>query len=158
MNAQDVLKYGHLTFLKSLERIPEARWQDNGVCGVWSAKDVIAHLASYEVLLVEILSQIAGQNLPTPTLDLLLGDWEGFNDKQVEHRREMDSDTVLAEYKDAHEGVRRIAVTLEPKRFTKTGTLPWYGEAYSLDDYIVYQFYGHKREHAAQLEVFADDL
>lgn len=158
MNAQDVLKYGHLTFLGSLERIPPEQWGDEGVCGVWSTKDVIAHLASYEVLLVEILTQIAGQNLPTPTLDQLLADWKGFNDKQVEHRRGMNKDAVLAEYKDAHEGVRRIAMTLEPKRFTKTGTLPWYGEAYSIDDYIVYQFYGHKREHAAQLDVFADRL
>jgi hypothetical protein len=158
MNAQDILKYGDSTFLASLAGIPQERWQDNGVCGVWSTQDIIAHLASYEVLLVEILSQIAGQNLPTPTLDLLLKDWEGFNDKQVEHRREMDGDTVLAEYKDAHEGVRRIATTLEPERFTNTGTLPWYGEQYSLDDYIVYQFYGHKREHAAQLDVFADRL
>ncbi len=158
MNSQDVLKYGHLTFLGTLERIPEARWQDNGVCGVWSTKDIIAHLASYEVLLVEILTQIAGQNLPTPTLDLLLADWGGFNDQQVEYRRGMDNDAVLAEYKDAHEGVRRIAMTLEPERFTKNGTLPWYGDQYCLDDYIVYQFYGHKREHAAQLAVFADHL
>lgn len=156
MNAQDILKYGHLTLLKSLERIPEARWQAKGVCGVWNTKDVIAHLASYEVVLVEILTQMAGHNLPTPTLNLLLADWGGFNDKQVEQRRDMDNAAVLAEYTDAHDGVRRIAATLEPAHFTINGILPWYGTQYSLDDYLVYTFYGHKREHSAQLDRFAD--
>jgi hypothetical protein len=29
---------------------------------------------------------------------------------------------------------------------------------YSLDDYIVYSSYGHKREHGAQINVFKDTL
>lgn len=36
------------------------------------------------------------------------------------------------------------------------GRLPWYGMEYALDDYLVYQFYGHKREHAAQIQAFRD--
>jgi hypothetical protein len=27
---------------------------------------------------------------------------------------------------------------------------------YALDDYIVYAYYGHKREHSAQIAVFRD--
>jgi hypothetical protein len=38
------------------------------------------------------------------------------------------------------------------------GTLPWYGPEYALDDFLVYSFYGHKREHTAQIAVFADTL
>lgn len=37
-----------------------------------------------------------------------------------------------------------------------TGTLPWYGAEYALDDFVVYTFYGHKREHSAQIAVFRD--
>jgi hypothetical protein len=29
---------------------------------------------------------------------------------------------------------------------------------YALDDFIVYQYYGHKREHCAQIAVFRDKL
>jgi len=158
MNAQDVLKYGHFTFLGSVERVPQDRWQETGVCGSWSTQDVVAHLASYEVLLVEVLAQVAGQNLPTPTLDALIRDGNAFNDIQVEQRRGMDADAVVAQYKDAHQGVHHIMATLKPKQFTSKGILPWYGADYSLDDYLVYAFYGHKREHAAELNVFADRL
>jgi hypothetical protein len=38
----------------------------------------------------------------------------------------------------------------------RPGTLPWYGMEYALDDFIVYQYYGHKREHMAQVNVFKD--
>jgi uncharacterized protein (TIGR03083 family) len=155
MNVHDILKYGHGTFLKALERIPREQWQEPGVCGVWSTQDVIAHLASYETVLVDILTLIGGQNMPTPALDAFKSG-EPFNDPQVEQRRGMDGQAVLAELNDAHESVQRIAATIPPERFTAPGTLPWYGAEYSLDDFIVYSFYGHKREHAAQLDVFAD--
>ena len=36
----------------------------------------------------------------------------------------------------------------------EVGTIPWYGLEYSLDDLIVYMFYGHKREHSAEIAVF----
>lgn len=34
--------------------------------------------------------------------------------------------------------------------------MPWYGDAYALDDLIVYMYYGHKREHNAQIAAFRD--
>ena len=37
-------------------------------------------------------------------------------------------------------------------RWSEVGTIPWYGLEYSLDDLVVYLMYGHKREHAPQLE------
>jgi hypothetical protein len=157
MNAQDILKYGQLTLLKALDGIPLTHWDETGVCGVWSTKDVVAHLASYEMVLVEILTQLAGQNMPTPMLEAYK-QGKGFNDSQVEHRRGMDAQAVLAELNDAHEAVRRIAATMPANRFAATGTLPWYGAEYSLDDFIVYSYYGHKREHSAQLNIFADGL
>ncbi len=39
-----------------------------------------------------------------------------------------------------------------------SGPLPWYGPEYDLDDFIAYTFYGHKREHSAQIAAFADVL
>jgi hypothetical protein len=45
-------------------------------------------------------------------------------------------------------------ITIQPK----PGTLPWYGPEYALDDFIVYSYYGHKREHSAQINVFRDQL
>src|SRR4051794_38346924 len=55
MNAPDVLKYGQLTLLDGLDGLPEADWETPGVCGVWSVRQIIAHLASYEAVIADIL-------------------------------------------------------------------------------------------------------
>lgn len=157
MNAQDVLKYGQQTFLDALTRVPQSRWHDSGVCGVWSTKEVVAHIASCEVVLAELLMQLAGQKGATATLAAYQQDRD-FNDNQVEARRNHDGAAVFAELQDAYERVQRLIATFAPERLNAVGTIPWYGELYSLDDFIVYAYYGHKREHAAQLNLFADRL
>ncbi len=55
------------------------------------------------------------------------------------------------------ETVKRIA-QIPTEILRQPGTVPWYGMEYSLDDFLVYQYYGHKREHMAQVNVFADQL
>ena len=47
MNAVALLKYGQQTVLQTLEGFPESAVETPGACGVWSVKDILAHLASY---------------------------------------------------------------------------------------------------------------
>lgn len=59
MNAVGILKYGQQTVLQTLRSFPEASWETPGACGVWAVKDIIAHLASYELVLIDVLSTFA---------------------------------------------------------------------------------------------------
>jgi hypothetical protein len=65
---------------------------------------------------------------------------------------------VLDEFNDAHTQVMELSAQIRPERFRHSGTLPWYGMEYALDDFIVYVFYGHKREQSAQIAAFRDLL
>src|SRR5919109_3203762 len=56
MNAVDILKYGQGTVLQTIEGFPESAWETPGACGVWSVKDIIAHLASHEQVLADALT------------------------------------------------------------------------------------------------------
>jgi DNA-binding transcriptional LysR family regulator len=47
---------------------------------------------------------------------------------------------------------------LPPETLRQTGTLSWYGAVYALDDFLVYAYYGHEREHSAQIAAFRDHL
>lgn len=156
MNAVDVLRYGHLTLLGTLEGLPADARGQGGACGVWSAKDIIAHLASYELVLVDVLREAAGEGSDTPHLDRFIALGEAFNDSEVADRKAMGFDGVLAELCSAHERTLRLVAAIAPERLREPGTLPWYGEPYAIDDLIVYQYYGHKREHGAQIEAFRD--
>ena len=150
MHAGDVLHYGHLTLLGSLERVPPGRWELGGVCGVWSVKNIVAHLASYELVLVDLLGHLRdgrGDGFVSP-IDA------AFNDEQVARREALSPAETLEEYRRAHEQAPALARALPEAAFRQAGGLPWYGPEYDLDDYLVYTFYGHKREHSAQVDVF----
>src|SRR5262245_55922860 len=99
MNAADILKYGHQTVLRTIADLPDEAWDVPGVCGVWSTKDIIAHLASYERVLVDILTTFLG-DAPTPHLDQLRDPNGNFNDQQVALRKHNTVADIVAEYND----------------------------------------------------------
>jgi hypothetical protein len=156
MNALDVLKYGNLTVLRAVDGLPDAEWETPDVCGVWSVKNIVAHLASYELLLLDVLTSFGGGS--TPTLDLILAAGDDFNDTQVDQRRRKSPSDTLAEYTSVQEEVMLLAGQIPSETFRTAGMLPWYGMEYSLDDFIVYTSYGHKREHCSQIAVFRDRI
>lgn len=158
MNALDILKYGHQTVLRTLEGLPPTEWETPDVCGIWSVKDIMAHLASYEHLLVEVLNSLLGSE-QTPLLEKVgkLG-FEGFNDSEVALRQGKSASEVLAEYQDIQTKTMALAAQIPLEMWPQTGALAWYGPEYALDDFIVYSYYGHKREHSAQIAVFCDQL
>jgi len=157
MNAVDILKYGHGTVLQTIEGFPESAWESPGACGVWSVKDIIAHLASYEHVLVDVLTTFVNGG-PTPYLTRFTDPGFNFNDSEVAARQGKSVKQVLGEYNDTHAQVMSLVRGIPVETLRQAGTIPWYGMEYALDDYIVYAFYGHKREHSAQIAVFRDHL
>ena len=157
MNAQDILTYGQQTVLQTLESFPEASRETPGACGVWSVKDILAHLASYERVLVDILTTFTGGG-STPVLNSYVELGSQFNDIEVSRRTAKTIQDVLAEFNDTHLQVMSLLVTIPPETLRQSGTLLWYGREYALDDLLVYMYYGHKREHSAQIAAFGDRL
>jgi hypothetical protein len=151
MNAIDILTYGHQDLLRDLGPIDD--WSTPGVTTRWNAHDMVAHLASFERSLEEAMLEVLGRG-PTPVLDAQRANPATFNDIQVGQRHDLPLGAVRSEYERAHAGVMALAAELGPDRLRQTGTIPWYGAAYSLDDLIVYSNYAHKREHCAQLRAF----
>ena len=82
MHALDVLKYGNLTVLKTIQKLPPDDWNTAGVCGWWSVREIVAHLASFEYILIEVLN-VAGGMRPSHFLIDMLHNGQAFNDTQV---------------------------------------------------------------------------
>ena len=157
MNAADILKYGHQTMLRTIGEVPDDAWETPGVCGIWSCKDIIAHLASYERVLVDILATFLGSE-PTPSLDAFREPDGSFNDEQVAQRRQHTVAEIVAEYTNTCARTVELITQIPLHTLRQPGTIPWYGPEYALDDLLVYMYYGHKREHSAQIAVFRDRL
>ncbi len=157
MNASDILKYGHQTLMKKIDGFPKDEWKKPGACGTWSAQDIIAHLVSYEQVLQEVLSTFLGET-KTPALDAYRTTHDTFNDTEVSKRKNITPEKLMEEYESIHTEVMGLIAKIPEETLRKPGTIPWYGNEYSLDDFIVYANYGHKREHAAQIAFFKDTM
>ena len=155
MNTMDILKYGHLTVLRTIESFPKAEWYTSGACGYWSVKDLISHLSSFELMLEDVLNNLL-DGRPTPMLDAYKSREVDFNDDQVNKRSGMSMEQVLQEYQDTTQRVVEVAARIPAETWEREGVLAWYGAEYDLQDFIVYTFYGHKREHCGQIATFSD--
>jgi len=109
-------------------------------------------------VLIDLLSSFFGSEAPTPTLDRYKADGQQFNDVEVPARAYLSPAEQLAEFNKAHAQTLDLIARLPEEVLRRPGTLPWYGMEYALDDFIVYSYYGHKREHGAQIAVFRDKI
>jgi hypothetical protein len=160
MNPTDILKYGHSFVTRTIEGLPFSNWETAGVCGVWSVKDIIGHLAAYELLLTEVLAPFTDLSIESKIMPQIgqIG-IAAFNDAQAALRQNLTPQQALAEYTNNFTyNQEKVVPKVAAAKWSQIGTLPWYGAEYSLDDYIVYSFYGHKREHSAEINVFKDRL
>ena len=161
MNARDVVKYGHMHMLDAIKDIDEEDWEKVGATPEWSMKDILSHLASYEHFLVDALHSVGktekeyGPYLVAMTKE---DGWKTFNDDHVNTRRGKSYKEILDEYSKANEEADSLLKDMNPELLSKTGTIPWYGRDYSLDDFIVYANYGHKESDVSRINAFKDQL
>jgi hypothetical protein len=152
VNPVDVLRYGQRTIDGLVVRLTPDDWTAIAL-GVWTTKDLVSHLGAFEVRFGDVLAVFLGES---PTSNLLQDDYTTFNDDQAAIRKDWSVDDVLDEYRSAYDRVMGLAARVPEERWRLVGTIPWYGPEYALDDLLVYSMYGHKREHAPQLEAVLD--
>jgi hypothetical protein len=148
MNPLDILRYGQATIDELIDRYQPEDWTAIAL-GTWTTKDLVGHLGAFEVRFAEVLGLFAGE---PPTTNLREESPETFNDEQAAIRRDWSVEAIVSELRDAHARSMAAAAAITPEMWREVGTIPWYGPEYSLDDFLVYIEYGHKREHAPQLE------
>ena len=157
MHANDVHRYGHAFIISALDGLDEQHYETDGVCGEWSVKDVIGHLAAFEGALVEVLQDILGIEGPTPFMETMRQHGPvGFNDVEYEKRRDKSFAEVMTEYNEAQTRVAELLQQIPVETQRQAGLLEWYGPEYDLEDFIVYSYYAHKREHGAQINLLKD--
>jgi hypothetical protein len=152
MNPHDVIHYGQREIDAVIDRYGPDDW-DRVALGVWTAKDLVGHLGAFELRFLELLQVFLGEE---PATRLRESPGQTFNDDQAAVRKDWSVERIVAELRDANRGVIERVDRLPAERWREVGTIPWYGPEYSLEDFVVYNQYGHKREHAPQLAAVLD--
>lgn len=156
MNAIAILIRGNKSFLKSIESVNPEIIDRPGACGQWSIKDILAHIVLYEELFVEVFKGQLDDGKTVPTLVKKGNDHQKFNDLGIVRGKKKSFEALVSEYNKLNEKVMELAGKISPETSSKVGTIPWYGEEYSLDDLIVILNYGHKKEHGSQISQFKE--
>jgi hypothetical protein len=121
--------------------------------GDWSVKDVLAHLVTMEHLMEDVLKGFL-EGGPTPYMDGLATSRDQYQEEQVQLHKNTLPEALLKDLNETGEKVILMALRIPPETLRQAGSLPWYGEVYDLEDYLIYTHFGHKTEHVAQLDYY----
>lgn len=155
MELTGLLEYAHGMVIKSTSGLEETGRTEELACGTWSVRDVIGHLCSFKHFAEDVISTFTG-NTDTPYMQLMFSLGGDFGDAQVAARKGFSFQENLAEYNESHRRMMALLARIPDAEIHRAGSLPWYGEQYALDDFILYTDFGHQIEHASQLALLRD--
>ena len=152
MNISNLLENSNLMVIQAVDNLNEVDWEIPGVCGEWSVKDIIAHLASYERVVVDVLNTFLGST-PTAYSMRWINQPAEFNKAEVEARKYHTAQHVEDEYQDLQVQATSLLAQIPEETISKTGTMPWYKQDCCLADFIN-MVYEHTCEHCDQIVAF----
>jgi hypothetical protein len=154
MRTVDVLDKGHLMVMQTIDDLPEVRWDEPGVCGNWSVKEIIAHLTSYELLLIEAFKTFSGAK-PDSSLLNFAQDNQRFHAAEVAKRRYATAQQIADEYNDVQVQAISLLAQVAPEKVTQKGIVPWFGPELALSE-VVDQLCAHTCEHCEHIKNFRE--
>ncbi len=120
-----------------------------GAVGIWSVKDVIAHLTAWESEIVTTLSHLDQHKRRAPTM-VEIEDLDEWNDEQYRISAARPIDAVLEDFHGVHKHLIKAVQELDERTLDSNRMWPWMeGEPLS---YLVYEnAIWHEEEHAAEI-------
>ncbi len=121
--------------------------------GDWTVKDVLAHLVTRELLLLDVLKTFHGEQ-PGPFIaSFTSGNRAAFNASEQEKRKYATAQQIEDEYNDVQVLTTSLLMQLPEQKVTQPGTVTLFGSALSLSDFIV-SLTEHVQEHCDQIRRF----
>ncbi|MBK8023821.1 MAG: DinB family protein [Chloroflexi bacterium] len=153
MHILSIMEQGHRILLDSIKGIGEEESAQAGACELWSIKEVMAHIASSEAVLVDILVRLDDAT-PTSDFDRWVADPDGFDVAAIARRQDLPLSRIVDEYQAYYETAIDLLLHLPDDKLRQQVPVPWGAGLRDAEDLIVGAFYGHKREHAAQIRAY----
>ncbi len=126
----------------ALEGLTEAQLADPGVVGDWSAKDLLAHLTTWEAELVTLLAKARrGQKPKWPASQAEI---DALNEKWYKENKNRPLDRVLADWRGVRKQTVRQVEAMSDRELVQRW--PWLRNRTPLD-LIEGNSFGHEAEH-----------
>ena len=111
------LREARANILSEASALP-AKKRDHVFLGIWSLKDLLAHLAGWDFTNIEAVRSVMTDNLPS-FYEYHDRDWKTYNAILVEKHRQSSFRELLAEVKKSHKKLVEFLETIPPDHFNK---------------------------------------
>jgi uncharacterized damage-inducible protein DinB len=125
-----------------------------GVTGLWSVKDILAHLVAWESEVVTALNQVQNKRLPAM---LRIEDIDEWNAEQYKISLRRPFAVIQADLEGVHKMLRRMIEDFDPQSLLDNRRYPWMeGEPlwYLIEENVTL----HEREHAGEIRAWRESL
>jgi uncharacterized damage-inducible protein DinB len=137
--------------LATIALIPEAERESRLVCGVWTLKDVLGHVADWEWYGVERWRpEQSNRSLQVP----YPGTIQEWNDLHAAARKDDSWERVWVDFVNARAALQQIVEGLDEEELGRTVPAPW--NPNDSNYRWILTWIHHEREHAADLRLVLD--
>jgi uncharacterized damage-inducible protein DinB len=141
----DEIRRGRADLLDALAGLPDDAMLRAGVVGIWSVKDVLAHLTVWESELITALSQL---DRPTHVPEIVeIEDIDEFNAEQYRTNARRSLPAVLEDFHGVHKHLIQTIEELDDKTLDNARRFPWM-EGEPISYLVAENGFWHEQEHA----------
>jgi hypothetical protein len=125
-----------------------------GVVGLWSVKDILAHLTAWESELITALSRL---DRPGNTPEIVkIDDIDEWNEEQYRVNARRSLDVVLEDFNGVHKHLIKAIEDLDNKTLEDVRKFPWL-EGEPLSYLIAENATWHEQEHAEEIRNWREE-
>lgn len=153
MRKQDILQAiqeGREELLATIAGLTSEHMRIPGVAGIWSVKDVLAHIAAWESELVTALRQAQDRRVPHI---IQIEDIHGWNEEQYHINARRPLEDILSDLEGVHRMLLRAVEEMDERSLTDNRRFRWM-EGEPLWYLIAENSYLHEREHAQDIRLW----
>lgn len=140
------------TLLAALDGLPQDAMLRPGAMGMWSVKDILAHLTAWESELVTALSKLDARQMPAI---LKIDDIDDWNEQQYHTAAPRPLGDVLEDFHGVHKHLIRAIEGLDDKALGDPRRFRWM-EGEPLSYLILENAILHEQEHAEAILEWRD--
>ncbi|MBX3063663.1 MAG: DinB family protein [Anaerolineae bacterium] len=152
MNKQTILdqiRVGRVKLEAAIDGLTPDHMRRAGVIGIWSIKDVLAHVTAWESELVTALAKLSKVAPHIVQID----DIDSWNMEQYAINVRRDLDIVLEDFHGVHKHLLKEVEALDEKTLTDPKRFAWM-EGEPLSYLIAEESFWHEQEHAEQISAW----
>jgi len=149
------LRAARTALLASIEGLTDDQLLQIGAVGLWSVKDALAHLVSWEAELVTLFSQLEQHKRRAPRI-VEIEDIDEWNDEQYHTNAARPLAAILEDFDGVHKHLIRAIEALDNQTLDDNRRFPWM-EGEPLSYLILENATWHEEEHAEDIRAWRQE-